>query len=338
MDFGLIGTGLIADIHAEAIRNISGCRVSAAWGRNFERTQQFCSRFGGSPFREAGDLFRSKEVEAVVICTPSGTHADLGIQAARNGKHVLVEKPIDISLERADALISACREAGVKLATCFQRRCLDHVRQVKEMVDAGKLGRLLVVDAFIKWYRKPGYYAGSWHGTKALDGGGALINQGIHAVDWLLWIGGPVRSVAARTRTLLHKIEAEDTALAVLEFSNGAAGLIEATTCVYPGFAMRLEITGEKGSITITPDAVEFAEITNIPDAIKLFHRAGLDDGSSDPGNIGWETHRRLIEDFIISIRENRKPLVDGTEGRRSLELVCAVYESSAKQQWITLK
>jgi len=338
MNFGLIGTGLIADIHAEAIGNIPGSRVSAAWGRNFERTRQFCSRFAASPYSDAGELFRSKDVEAVVICTPSGTHAELGIQAARNGKHVLVEKPIDINLERADALISACRTAGVHLATCFQRRCLEHVKRVKEMVDAGKLGKLLVVDAFIKWYRKPGYYAESWHGTKALDGGGALINQGIHAVDWLVWIGGPVRKVAAQTRTLLHKIEAEDTALALLEFTNGAAGLIEATTSVYPGFAMRLEITGEKGSVIITPDAVESADIIDIPDAVKLFSRAGLDDGSSDPGNIGWQTHRTLIEDFIAAIRDNRKPLVDGVEGRRSLELVCAIYEAAEKKKWLTIE
>src|SRR6266705_2662709 len=242
---GLIGGGSITETHARAARAIPGVEVSAIHGTNAEKIARLCREHGGTPYQDFDAFLKHRPMDLVIIGSPSGLHATQGIAAARSGLHVLTEKPIEISTARADALIAAAGQSRVQLGVIFQDRLKPHIRQLKNWLDQGLLGRLLIVDARVKWYRPPEYYANSrWRGTLALDGGGALINQGVHTVDLLLWLFGDVSSVQATVRSAQHAIEVEDPALASLEFAKGPLCSLLATTAAYPGYPRRVEITG----------------------------------------------------------------------------------------------
>src|SRR6266849_5840646 len=252
---GLIGGGNITETHARAARAIRSVEISAIHGTNAEKIARLCREHGGTPYQDFDAFLQHHPLELVIIGSPSGLHAAQGIAAARHGLHVLTEKPIEISIARADALIEAAKQSKVQLGVIFQDRRKPHIRQLKNWIDQGLLGKILF-DARVKWYRPPEYYACSrWRGTHALDGGGALINQGVHTVDLLLWLLGDVVRVQARTSTLLHKIEAEDTAVAILEFANGAFGSLYATTAAFPGYPRRVEISGSEGTVILEHDS-----------------------------------------------------------------------------------
>jgi predicted dehydrogenase len=288
------------------------------------------SLYGVPAYTALEEFLRDSALEAVSICTPSGTHGELGRAAARAGKHVLVEKPIDVSLEKTDALIEACTASGVRLAVSLQSRFLDAPRALKKAVEDNRLGSPVLASAYVKWHRTAQYYASAaWRGTLELDGGGALINQAIHTVDLLQWILGPVAEVQAYSGRLLHpQIEGEDTLAATLRFRNNALGVIEAATSVYPGFKRRLEITGTEGTAVLEGDNITIWALKDgSPNPAPP--TGEVSDGSSNAMAIDSEGHRRVMEDFAQAIRQGRKPAVDGEEGRRSLELVMALYRSS---------
>lgn len=326
---GIVGCGMIGAVQAEAVSRIEGAHLVAVCGRDESRTAEFAARFNATSYTNYENFLKHEGMQLVSICTPSGNHAELGIAAARHGKNILVEKPIEISLDRADALIEACAGAGVRLGVIFQSRFLPAVRKMRQAIEEGRLGRLMIGDACVKWYRSPEYYApGSWHGSLDLDGGGALINQAIHTVDLLRWMMGPVESVFAMKSALRYPhIEAEDTLVASLRYKNGALGVIEAATSVKPGFKRRLEISGEHGTIILDGDAIGCWSI----DGEESSEGGGetITDGSANPSNISSQGHRLQIEDMICSIVENRGPAIDGIEGRKSLELVDALYRSA---------
>src|SRR2546422_1727432 len=268
-------------------------------------------------------------MDLVVIGSPSGLHATQGIAAARRGLHVLTEKPRDISTKRADALIEGAKQSGVKLGVIFQDRLKPGIRKLKQWLDQGVWGKPLFVDARVKWYRPPEYYANSrWRGTLALDGGGALINQSAHTVDLLLWLLGDVVRVQARTGTLLHKIEAEDSAAAILEFGNGALGILHATTAAYPGYPRRVEISGTAGTVILEHDRIIAANLRNTPAAVES---AALDENQSASTAVvsDFRGHQAVLEDFLQAIQQNRTPACDGLEGRRSIALVEAIYRAA---------
>src|SRR5438552_6163526 len=254
---GLIGGGNITETHARAARAIPGVEISAIHGTNNEKIARLCHEHGGTPYQDFDAFLRHRPMDLVIIGSPSGLHATQGIAATRQGLHVLSEKPIEISTARTDLLIEAAKKSNVQLGVIFQDRMKPHIRQLKSWLDQGLLGRPIIVDARVKWYRPPEYYSNSrWRGTFALDGGGALINQGIHTVDLLLWLLGDVVRVQARTGTLLHKIEAEDTAVAILEFASGALGLFQASTAAYPGYPRRVELSGSEGTVILEHDRI----------------------------------------------------------------------------------
>src|SRR5882672_11894519 len=268
-------------------------------------------------------------MELVIIGSPSGLHAAQGIAAARHGLHVLTEKPIEISTARADALIEAAKQSNVQLGVIFQDRRKPHIRRLKNWLEQGLLGKILFVDARVKWYRPPEYYAGSrWRGTLALDGGGALINQGVHTIDLLLWLLGDVVRVQARTATQLHKIEAEDTAAAILEFASGALGVFHATTAAYPGYPRRVEITGTEGTVILEHDRIIAANLRNAPTALES---AALDENQSASSAVvsDFRGHQAVLEDFLQAIQQNRVPACDGFEGRRSLALIESICRAA---------
>ncbi len=329
---GIVGCGNVAGVHAEAIRLVPGLKLVSVCSLSKESSARFGERFGARATSDLDEMLADDAVQAVSICTPSGTHSDLGCAAARAGKHVLVEKPIDVSPAKADALIEACDRAGVKLAVALQSRHLDGPRLLKSTVEEGRLGKLILAGAHVKWFRTQEYYASTpWRGTLIFDGGGALINQAIHTVDLLRWIMGPVDSVLAFSGRLLHVgIEAEDTLVAALRFQNGALGIIEAATSAYPGFKRRLEITGTEGTVILDGDSLASWSLRdNLPNSTGA--AAEVSNGSADPMAISCEGHRRVLADFADAILRQRKPLVDGRDGRESLELVDSIYRSAAR-------
>ncbi len=324
---GLIGGGNISDTHARAARAIPGVEIAAVYGTNTDKTARLCREHGGMAYQDFGAFLKHRPMELVIIGSPSGLHAEQGIAAARQGLHVLTEKPIEISTARADALIEAAKQSGVQLGVIFQDRMKPHIRQLKSWIEQGLLGRLLLVDARVKWYRPPEYYANShWRGTLALDGGGALINQGVHTIDLLLWLLGDVVRVQARTATLFHKIEAEDTAVATLEFANGALGIFHATTVAYPGYPRRVEISGTEGTVILEHDRIIAADFRNAAASVIESSAPDENKSASSPAVSDFRGHRAVLEDFLAAIQNKRASACDGVEGRRSIALIESIY------------
>jgi UDP-N-acetyl-2-amino-2-deoxyglucuronate dehydrogenase len=329
---GLIGGGNITETHARAATAIPGVKIAAIYGTNAKKIAPLCREHGGQPFQDFDAFLKHKPMEMVIIGSPSGLHATQGIAAARCGLHVLTEKPIDINVARANALIEAARESGVQLGVLFQDRMKPHIRELKKWIEQGLLGKILFVDARVKWYRPPEYYASShWRGTRELDGGGALINQGVHTVDLLLWLLGDVVRVQARTATLLHKIEAEDIAVAILEFASGAVGQLHATTAAYPGYPRRVEITGTEGTVVLEHDRIIATNLKSASAATSILIESGSDQNqSASTATVSdFRGHQAVVEDFLRAVKENRAPACDGIEGRRSIALVEAIYQAA---------
>jgi predicted dehydrogenase len=291
-----------------------------------------CREHGGAAYDALETFLGHRPMEMIIIGSPSGVHAEQGIAAALRGLHVLTEKPIDVSVKRADALIAACDQARVKLGVIFQDRFKPDIQRLKQLVSEGLIGRPLLVDARVKWYRPPEYYSQSrWRGTHSLDGGGALINQSVHTVDLLLWLLGDVANVQARTRTMLHKIETEDTALALLEFTSGALGVFEGTTAAYPGYPRRVEITGTEGTVILEHDRIVGINLRHPYQGPISAVEADQNPSASSPVISDVRGHQAAIEAFIHAIENNTPPLCDGREGRKSLALVEAIYRASAE-------
>src|ERR1700728_1912204 len=327
---GLIGGGNITGAYANAACVIPSVQIAAIYGTNAEKVLALCRRHGGRPYEDFDAFLEHRPMDLVVVGSPSGLHATHGIAATRRGLHVLTEKPIDITTQRADALIEAADRAGVKLGVMFQDRVKPEIRKLKEWLHLGLLGKPLLVDARVKWYRPPEYYDNSrWRGTFALDGGGALINQAVHTVDLMLWLLGDVVRVQAYKATGLHSIEAEDTAIALLEFANGALGVLQATTAAYPGYPRRVEITGSEGTVILEHDRVLAIDLRNPPDAFNQSIAPDENRSASSAAVSDFRGHQALIQDFLHAIEANTEPNCDGLEGRRSLALVEAIYRAA---------
>lgn len=334
--FGIIGCGMISRFHARAIAEIRGAQVAACYDAVPAAAQKLAEEVGCRAHARLEDLLADPQVHVVTICTPSGAHLEPAVAAARAGKHVIVEKPLEITLKRCDAIIHACEQAGVKLATIFPSRFHASSQEMKRAVDAGRFGRLALADAYVKWYRSQAYYdSGAWRGTWQLDGGGALMNQAIHSVDLLTWLAGPVAEVNARTALLAHeRIAVEDTAVAAVRFENGALGTIEATTAAYPGHLKRIELHGSAGSAVMEEEDIVFWQFAKPQRRDQAIHEAMTrrrsgGGGAGDPAAIGHHGHRMLFEDMLRAIRRDGTPAIDGHEGRRSVEIILAIYKSA---------
>lgn len=327
INIGLIGGGNITETHARAARAISGVTISAIYGTNTANVERLCHEYGGRGFQGFEAFLAHRPMDLVVIGSPSGMHAAEGIAAAERGLHVLTEKPIDISTKRADALIEATRTSRVKLGVIFQDRVKPDIRRLKKWLAQGALGKVLFVDAKVNWYRPAEYYGKSkWRGTLALDGGGALMNQGVHTVDLLLWLLGDVTRVQARTATALHKMESEDTAVAILEFAGGALGTLHATTAGYPGYPRRVEITGSEGTVILEHDRIIAADLRQPPADFGQDAPADTNASASSAAVTDVRGHQAILEDFLQAIEHDAIPICDGLEGRRSVALIEAIY------------
>lgn len=336
--FGLVGCGMIAEYHARAIGEIDGSSVVAAFSRSPANGAKIASIAGPDCkiYDDLDAMLAHPGLDVVGICTPSGAHLDPAVRAARAGKHVVVEKPMEITLPRCDAIIEACDANNVRLCTIFPSRFAAANLALKAAVDSGRFGRLTLGDTHVKWWRTQEYYdSGGWRGTWDLDGGGALMNQAIHNVDLLQWLMGDVASVQALTATLAHeRIEVEDTAVAALRFRSGALGTIQAATSAFPGLAKRTEIHGTRGSARVEQDDITlwtFAEPDLVDAAIAeaMAARGPGAAGASNPRGISHQGHRDQLVDFLDAIRTGRPAGVDGRDGRKSVEIIRAIYRSA---------
>lgn len=327
---GLIGGGNITETHARAVKAIPGAKIAAIYGANPEKVARLSREYGGRAYSEFENFLNHHPMDLVMIGSPSGLHAQQGIAAAQRGLHILTEKPIEITTARTDALIAAAEKSGVKLGVIFQDRTRQDVRRLKQWVDDGVLGKPLLAEARVKWYRQPEYYGNSrWRGTISLDGGGALINQAVHTLDLLLWLLGDVVGVQARTATSLHAIEAEDTALAILEFANKAFATFLATTAAFPGYPRRLEITGSEGTVVLENDRIVKADVRSVPNGFQVNHAADDNERAASPVVSDFSGHQAVLEDFLHAIEQNRAPMCDGKEARRSIAVVEQIYQAA---------
>ena len=336
--FGIVGCGVIADFHANALADLPGdaVLVGAADVRQ-PAAAAFAERNHVRAFASVEELLACPDVDVVNICTPSGFHADTAIAAANAGKHIIVEKPMAITTEQLDRMEQACTQNGVLLSSIAQSRFAQGVRMAKEAVDSGKLGKLVCADIYMKFLRTQEYYnSGGWRGTKAIDGGGALMNQGIHGVDLLLYLAGDVKSVYALSKTLTRSIEVEDTLSAVLEFRSGALGVIQATTSVSPGYPRRLELNGDAGSIALEETSIVRWDLpgNEMQDVVSP---SAVSSSASVPTAISTYGHTQQFADVIRALRTGEKPLIDLHEGRRAVDLILAVYRSAEERRPIDL-
>jgi len=332
----IIGCGGIAAWHAKAVSGIENAKLVATHDIIEERAKKLGEEYGADPYTDLDAVLARDDVDLVDICTPSGLHAELGIAAAKAGKNVITEKPLDVTLEHCDALIRACDDAGVKLMCIFQNRYIESCRQIKRAIDEGRLGRLLMGDMYLKWYRSQEYYdSGDWRGTRELDGGGCLMNQGVHYIDLLQWWMGPVESLFAYTDTLAHKIEVEDVAAATVKFANGGIGVIEGTTCAWPGLQARVELHGEKGSIIWADGNIITWKLEgeDEPPASEEEKPSA----AADPMTLSAAPHRRQIQAFIEALESGGQPHPSGREARKAVEIILAIYKSSRTGEIVTL-
>ncbi len=344
LGFAIVGTGMISRFHAKAIAEVRGAKLIACCDMSAERAEQFGKEVGCTPYSDMKKMLADPAVDVVTIATPSGAHMEPAVEAARAGKHVIVEKPLEITLKRCDRIIRECEKSGVKLATIFPSRFHDSSIQMRKAIDQGRFGRLTLGDAYVKWFRTQEYYdSGAWRGTWKLDGGGALMNQAVHTVDLLSWLMGPVEEIQAQTATLAHKrIEVEDVAIATLRFKSGALGVIEATTAAYPGYLKRIELHGSEGTAILEEEdlkAWDFAKKGRgdaaILKAMKKTKSGG--GGAADPSAIGHHGHTLQFRDFVKAIKTDGTPAVDGHEGRKPIEIILAIYKSAQTGKLVKL-
>lgn len=338
MKFGIVGTGMIARIHAKAIAEIEGAELVACYDIDQQRADDFARQSGCRSYHDFAAFLDDPDMEIVNICTPSGLHRDAALPAAASGRHLVIEKPLEITVSRCLEIVEACEKYHVVLSGIFPSRFFDAARELKRAVGEGRFGRLSQGSAYVQWWREQSYYSqGGWKGKRALDGGGALMNQSIHAVDLLLWYMGPVRRLSAHTSVVGHEhIEVEDNAVAVLEFENGALGAIQGSTAVWPGFLKKIEVMGTAGSAILEEDRLAFWKFREEKDEDEglrkaLGGEASTPGGAADPAAIGHEGHRRQLVDVIEAIQTSRRPMVDGLEATRAVACIEAIYRSAER-------
>jgi UDP-N-acetyl-2-amino-2-deoxyglucuronate dehydrogenase len=341
LGFGFIGAGAIAHFHARAVAAANGGRLVGVASRRRSTAEAFAKEHGMAfATDDVQQLLAQPGLDAVCITTPSAMHLEPALAAIRARKHLMIEKPLDSTVEGTDHILAEAQKAGVRVGSIFQARFGDAARQVKAAVDAGRFGRMVLASCYVKWNRTAEYYTG-WKGKISEDGGGALINQAIHGVDLLQWFAGMPVEVFAWTTQRVHRIESEDTCVAALKFGSGAFGTIEASTALWPGFSRRIELCGEHGSAVMEDDDIvrwEFRVAQPEDEKIRATRESGaMGSGAAAPMAIKFEGHLRQIQDFIDGIRERRPFFIEGREARKAVALVRAVYDSAASGKPVRL-
>lgn len=341
----IIGCGNIGPVHADAIAQVKGAKLVAVSDVVERNARALADKYGVDAYTDYHLMLARADVTVVNVCVPSGLRGAIVADCAKAGKHIIAEKPLEVTTERIDAMLKTVEKSGVRLGCIFQSRFADGTLLVREALEKGRFGRLVLGDAYIKWYRSPEYYKSSaWRGTRGIDGGGALMNQGIHQIDLLLSFMGPAKWVQGYTRLVGHEgLEVEDLACATVEFKNGAMGCIEGSTAIWPGHPARVEVHGTEGSVVVEDGELkswQFKKAIKKDERIRASFKSesALGSGAGDPlSSLKSEGHRRNIQDFVDALRKNKPPMVDGREGRRAVELIEAIYLSADKGKPVRL-
>jgi len=332
-NFGIIGSGMVADIHAKAIQNIENARLAGVCSSDPLNAGKFAEKHNCKAFLNYEEMLRSEDIDIVTIASPSGNHMEPVIEAARNGKHVICEKPLEISLERIDKMVDAHEKMGTSLGGIFNYRFNDTVALLKNAIEKGRFGDISYASVHVPWWRSNEYYMNSWRGTWKLDGGGALMNQSIHMIDLLQYLMGPIESLQGYIATRGHDIEVEDTATAIVKFKNKALGGIYGSTASFPGQFRRLEITGTRGTVILEENTFKVWQfIDQTEEDLKILNRFNEIEGGggiSDPSAISYQPHQKNIAAFLESIDAGRAFEINGQEARKGVEIVLAIYTSA---------
>ena len=327
--FGILGCGLIASVHADAISHIENATLVGVADNNREFAQSFAEKRGVKVFNDYFDMLSCSDIDVVCICTPSCFHAQNAIDALNNGKHVVLEKPMALSTKDADLVIKTCKETGKLLTVISQLRFSEDILRVKKLIEEGALGKITLCELNMRYYRSPEYYSSSpWKGTLKFDGGGALMNQGIHGVDLFEYMIGDIKNVNGVIKTLVHDIEVEDSAVATVEFSNGALGTIMASSCAYPGFNRKITINGSDGYVILSENSVEKLVIK---DTVCEEYDLNKVSASNDPASVSYEYHKRQLTNLISAINGEEELLIDASEGKKAVKVIETIYQTSAK-------
>ena len=335
-NFALIGCGAIARLHAKAIQGIEGARLVGVYDYSYTYAEKFAREFSCNAYKTLEELLANPEIDIVNICTPSGLHAEQTILAAKAKKHIIVEKPMAITKKQLNEAITAIKENGVKAEVITQLRFTPSICKLKKAIDEGRLGRILLADFSMKYYRSPEYYKqGGWRGTWKMDGGGALMNQGVHGIDLIQYLMGGVKNVYAQCRTLDRDIEVEDTANILVEYKNGAMGVIQSTTVATPGRPRQITVCGTKGSVVVREDVIESWDVEG--EELNENKESAFNSGT-DPMAFTEYYHKMQFMDLIDAIDTDRKPLVDESEGRKPVDIILAAYESSKTEKRVEIE
>lgn len=335
--YAVVGLGRGID-HVKCASQSKNCDLLAVCDTNPEAFNKLTGKYNVDTYTDLDEMLKRDDIDIVSICTPSGTHADIAIKVAKAGKHALLEKPFDVSVQKIDAALKAFEEKGLIVGCIFQNRLASANQKIKQIIESGVLGKLILGTVQVKWYRTQDYYNqnNGWRGTWALDGGGSLMNQGIHTIDLFQWMMGPVKSVFAYTDVEAHDIETEDMSIAIMRMKNGGKGVIIGSTATYPGFGTTLDIHGVDGGICMkNNDIVEIKYKNADPEEINnILKTYGPEKDmefavAADPSVINRDTTYIQVQDMIDAVIENRDPLIKGAEGRQAVEIINAIYESA---------
>ena len=346
--FGIIGCGNIGIIHADSIKKISDASLIGVCDSDLEKAKNVGKKYQVEYFQDYQRIFEHKDIDVINICVPSGMHMDICIGAANAAKHILCEKPLEITLERIDRIIESVRKKKVKLAVVLQKRLQQPSKLIKRAIMQDKLGKIISGSCYLKGYRSQEYYdSGKWRGTWEYDGGGCLMNQGIHDIDLLQWFLGPVESVYAITDTIAHeRIDVEDMAIAIVKFRNKAKGIIEISTSCYPGFPSLISIYGTMGTINLEDDRIINWDLVNpTKEDVNLSKQIVINNKNIQKSNIHYsdplallkDRHRFLIKDMVRAIKNNTMPEITGEEARKSVEVILAIYKSARTREEVKL-
>lgn len=336
--WAIVGCGVISPTHAKAIAAVPSAELVATCDVIPERAQKLAEEYGARAWCEDyNELMKRDDVDVISVCVPSGLHGEVAEAAAKAKKHVFTEKPIEITKPKIDRMIQVCHDEGVKLGCVFQMRTYPVNKAARQAVQEGKLGKMVLADTYMKYYRSPEYYkSAGWRGTWEIDGGGALMNQGVHGIDLLLWVAGDVEKVVAQTDHLVRDIPVEDTAVALLKFKSGAFGVIEGTTSVTPGQRARHEFHGNDGSIMLRDATVNVWSVPGVPEPEAP--KRGREGAHSDPSAITATGHVFLMQDMCEAVLNDRAPAITGESARKAVDLILAIYESSRSGKWVSLE
>jgi predicted dehydrogenase len=338
LNFGIVGYGAIAKHHIQSIQAIPDCNFIALATRSSDNQQLVAKRFGVKVYTSCSEMLdQVPEIDVLVICTPNGFHLEPCLEAAAKGKHVITEKPLEINTERCQKMIDACDQAGVVLACIFQNRFIPGYQQVLNLIRNGAIEKMILCNAYVKWYRSPEYYASSsWRGTKEGEGGSALMTQSIHYIDQLIYATGPVKNVIGKTTNAIHDLENEDLGLAILEFENGALGTIEGSTAIKGAFPERLEFHGSAGSIILEAGSIVDARLKD-GFSLDIDHSGGTSSASANPSSVELQLHINQYMNIVDSIRNGSNPEIDGREAIKSIRVLEAIYKSASLGQSISI-